>query len=181
MATKQGVQSTEDTVTKTHDVIRVVRLDTGKRPWTIWCHGAQEYMIWPDGKSCAAINPSFGVDYPNPFYFDFSASDFSGFEWISRQLYTGIKSYQGTKCIVFQAEISIQNDAGAPQRSMKETAYIDFKSRLPTALQRGGQEYLYEWHAPPQAMLSFPPMVQTLVDAGVKAQLQMAQKAVRPW
>ena len=181
--TGQGATAPEstDTITKTQEVMRVVRLGATKLPWTIWCHGPQEYMIWPDGKSCGQITLGSRENAPNPFYSDFSNSDFSGFEWISLQNYTGIKSYQGTKCIVFQAVISIQNDSGAPPRSMKETAYIDFKSRLPMALQSGDEEYLYEWHAPPQAMLSFPPMVQALVDAGVKAQLQMAQKAVRPW
>jgi hypothetical protein len=165
-------ESTEDTITKTHDVIRVVRLDTAKRPWTIWCHGAQEYMIWPDGKSCAGINPSFGIDYPNPFYINLSASDFPGFEWVSRQNYAGIKSYQGIKCIVFQI---------AQSTPLEQVAYIDFKSRFPVALQSGGEVYLYTWNAPPQAMLSFPSMVQALIDAGVKDQRQMAQKAVRPW
>jgi hypothetical protein len=163
-------QTTEDTVTKTHNVIRVVHLDTAKQPWTIWCHGADEYMIWPDGKSCGQM--ALGNNSaPNPFYFDFSASDFSGFDWVSLQNYTGIKSYQGTKCIVFQD--------GTP--NSKKIAYIDFTSRLPIALQNGGEEYLYKWNAPPSDMLSFPSMVQALIDAGIKAQKQMAQKAVRPW
>jgi hypothetical protein len=178
-----AAESSRDTITKTHNVIRIVRLDTAKRPWIIWCHGGQEYMIWPDGKSCAQTTPGPKNLAPNPFYIDFSNSDFSGFEWISKQNYLGIKSYQGTKCIVFQAVAGRENDSdgGGASTTSKEIAYIDLKSRLPIALQSGGEEYLYAWHAPPQAMLSFPSMVQALIDAGVKAQRQMAQKAVQPW
>ena len=176
-----ATESTQDTVTKTHNVVRVVRLDTRKLPWTIWCHGAQEYMIWPDGKSCAQLTPGQKDLPPNPFYIDFSASDFSGFEWISPRTYTGIKSYQGSKCMVFQTASSLPNDSGVPSTPTKQIAYIDFTSRLPVALQSGGEEYLYKWHAPPQELLSFPSKVQALIDAGIKAQRQMAQKAVRPW
>ena len=174
-------ESTEDTITKTHDVIRVVRVNTASRPWTIWCHGALEYMIWPDGKSCGQITPGSKDLAPNPFYIDFSHSDFLGFEWISPKSYTSIKSYQGIKCIVFQTATSPQNDSGAQTTSVKKKAYIDFKTRLPVALQIGDEQYLYVWNAPPQAMLSFPSMVQTLMDAGAKNQQEMAQRAVRPW
>jgi hypothetical protein len=163
-------ESTQDTITKTHDVIRVVRLDSAQRAWTIWCRGAQEYMIWPDGKSCAGVNPSFGVDYPNPFYIDFSASDFAGFKWISLQNYAGIKTYAGTKCIVFQVVTDNPNS--------KEIAYVDFENRLPLALQCGGYEYLYKWNPPPHDMLSFPPMVQAVIESSVKAQRRVSQKAV---
>jgi len=170
--------SIQETVTKTHDVIRVVRLDTAKRPWTIWCQGAQEYMIWPDGKSCGLVTQSPTAFAPNPFYIDFSTSDFSGFEWISPKTYTGIKSYQGIKCIVFQTGAGLQNDSGGSPTTSKKIAYVDFNSRLPLALQSGVEEHLYEWRPPPQDMLSYPPMVKALIDAGLKAQHQMAQKAV---
>ena len=167
--------STQDTVTKTRDVIRVVRVDAAKRPWTIWCHGALEYMIWPDGKSCGQITAGLTDYSPNPFYIDLSTSDFSGFEWISPKSYTGIKSYHGIKCIVFQTGT---DDSGGPPRISKKIAYVDFNSRLPLALQSGVEEYLYEWQPPPRDMLSYPPMVKALIDAGLKAQRQMSQKAV---
>jgi hypothetical protein len=167
--------STQDTVTKTHDVIRVVRVDTAKRPWTIWCQGAQEYMIWPDGKSCGQITAGLTDFSPNPFFIDLSSSDFSGFGWISPKMYSGIKTYHGTKCIVFQAGA---HDSGESPTTSKKIAYVDFNSRLPMALQSGGEEYLYEWHPTPRGMLSYPSMVKALIDADVKAQRQMSQKAV---
>jgi hypothetical protein len=64
---------------------------------------------------------------------------------------------------------------------LKQVAYIDFKSRLPVALQCGDEEYLYAWHAQPEAKLVFPQVIQALLDDGIKAQRQMAQKPVRPW
>jgi hypothetical protein len=119
-------ESTQNTVTKIHNVIRVVHLDTRKQPWTVWCHGADEYMIWPDGKSCAQLAAGQNNYMPNPFYFDFSTSDFSGFEWISPQNYTGIKSYQGTKCIVFQTVTSPQNNSGTQPSAMKQISLHRF-------------------------------------------------------
>jgi hypothetical protein len=170
--------STQDTITKTRDIVRIVRLDANKKPWTIWCHGPQEIMIWPDGKSCAQLTPALKHFDPNPFMIDFSTSDFSGFDWIALKYYTGLKSYGGRNCIVYQTQISSQDDSGDPPTSLTQIAYVDFTSRLPVGLQSGNDVYLYKWNTSPQDMLSYPPMVQAVINAGLKAQRQMSQKAV---
>jgi hypothetical protein len=174
-----GPLSTQDTVTKTQRIVRVVRLDTGKRPWTIWCQGSQEFMIWPDGKSCAPLTQNLVV--ANPFFIDLSTADFQELGWVALKYYIGLKVYNGTKCIVYQTELNSRDDPGGAPTTVKKIAYVDFKSRLPIAVQSGDDVYLYQWNQPPQDMLSYPPMVLALIDVGLKVQHQMAQKAVSPY
>jgi hypothetical protein len=151
---------------KTGDIMLVQRVDASKEAWNTWRAGGLEFVVWPDGKQCIETGAP-NQDLVNPFFTDFSTSDFPGFDWISLQNYTDHETLMGFTCIVF--------------KSGSKAAYVDIESRLPIALVDLGQASIYEWKAPPQAMLTLPAVVQAQVRQRQKAAAQMAQPAERPF
>ena len=147
---------TQDTVTKTENIIHVEFIDTQKRAWNIWVQGGRDMIQWPDGKSVGFVAkpPPYVV---NPLYRDFSSSDFSGFEWISAANFTGIQSIGGISCLVFKDTL-LTNGV-----SLQVEAATDVKTRLPVRLINGQGQFTYAFLSPPSTEQTLPANVQKLI------------------
>jgi hypothetical protein len=153
-------------IVKTNEITLVQRVDQADQAWNTWCLPSLQILVWSDGKTCSETGAP-NQDLFNPFYNDFSKTDFQGFDWISRENYAGSETLMGFNCIVF--------------KDASRVAYVETQSRLPVARVDAGQVFIYEWKAPPQAALTLPPNVQALVTQRLKAMQQMAQPAARPF
>ncbi len=163
----KGVWASQMMFTKTKDIIRQEYYDQKQNVWTTWCVPGFQITVWPDGRHYILqteqkINPS---GPPPILYTDFSKTDFQGFEWISIKNYAGIQNIQGRKCIVFKDDVLVDPEYHITALGL---AYIDFDSRLPVELILGSTEHTYEYKKPPAAMLTPPPLVQSLLSNRVK-------------
>ena len=166
---------------KTGSIVLVERFGEGKQVWNTWCRGPLQVVTWPDGKNCAEATVPTTPRVENPFYNDFSVSDFRGFEWVAKENYIGIADFGGMKCIVYQKTLTIPSDSGDLPQYVPALAYVDVSSRLPIALVMGEQSSLFEWKSPPQSMLILPPNVQALLNQRQKGLDQMSQQALKPF
>jgi hypothetical protein len=103
-------------------------------------------------------------DVVNPLYFDFSNSDFEGFEWISAQNYTGIKPVLGKNCLTFKDDRRVTGTLAPAPVSNALVACIDLETRLPVALMNDNGIVTYQFLKPPEAMQDLPANVQAVLD-----------------
>ncbi|HEX4139395.1 MAG TPA: hypothetical protein VHY09_03550 [Candidatus Methylacidiphilales bacterium] len=109
-------------------------------------------------------------------------TDFPQFNWVSKANFTGIRSQQGRKCLVFKASLDIFEILN-PQafkfglradHSEEATAYVDLKTRYPVSLQFGPAALQYTFQPPPTAPLEMPDEFAAAAKA-LKIRLQAAQ------
>lgn len=178
------IPPTVTTITKTGSILHLAMPLQGQT-WNIWRIGAVISTIYPDGKSCGAVAPSPTRDSPNPLYVDFSQSDFDGFDWLSLDKYTGIKTFLGKKCIVFKSQVkgapAADSGAASTADSIPLIAYIDFETRLPVALQNNDEERIYQFLPPPTDMQVPPPMVLAFLNDGKKSAARLTHVALPPF
>ncbi|MGC3992176.1 MAG: hypothetical protein QM796_21280 [Chthoniobacteraceae bacterium] len=164
-------------VTKTGNTIKKQTLDENNQVWTTWCGQGYQITIWPDGKNYYIQKYIAHVDPNNipVMYTDYSTTDFPGFQWITKDYYTGIKNIGGKPCIEFKKPVEDAAAVAAPSPAAKSVldagqqvehlaAYIDLKTRLPVALVENGEGHTYEFGAAPSVELSYPELVQTLLN-----------------
>jgi hypothetical protein len=125
---------------------------------------------------------------------DYSKSDFSGFDWISKKNYNAVATVAGVPCFVFHADVHDSGivdvtgtaNLGAPASNPNgapfipptgQTAYIDQVSHLPVMLAVEGTIYFYQFQAAPSAPLRLPANVQAAID---QMQAVRAQAAAGP-
>jgi len=140
------------TVTKTGKIICIERQaeSNNNKKYTVWMVAGRLVLVLPDGVTC--LEPAkFAGASANPYYFDFTNSDFEGFEWIAPEKYTGMDNVSGVKCMVFK-------DGG-------EVARVDLKSRLPVSLENGQGAFIYNFQEAPTAVQTLPePVKKYLAD-----------------
>lgn len=135
--------------------------------------GAASPLIIPETAAKAAlVCPDYGGG--DIYSINFAASDFAGLDWLSPNTYSGVTSYQGNDCIVFNGTVSplgakAQVDERlyiAGERAMGRSvpdavrvdakAYIDLKTRLPMFVQFGEEKCIYQYGPPPRTPLQLP-------------------------
>lgn len=180
-------------VVKTGTNRHITEIAVDGRQTEVWVKGGLEAFMRPEWK-----NPVLS-DGSNPYdalRMDFSHTDFPGFEWINASYYKGISIMEGRKCILFKAFISrldgvtalkalgdaaSQSDEPADESGIKTSAYIDLETRLPIALQKGGELALYQFQAPPIAEIALPSNVQDAINQRAKHIQEVGQKPDRPY
>jgi hypothetical protein len=180
------------TVTKTGKVVHMERTDEQHNTWQTWCRGATQVAVAP-GNQVYFVAPPPNKDVVNPLYFDFSKSDFEGFDWISAQNFTGIQPVMGFDCLVFKDNRNVTGalapeSAGsapgaAPAAPVMNAlvACINAETRLPVALMNDNGVVTYRFEKPPDAMQEFPPNVQALLDKQKLDALSVKRKASSPY
>jgi hypothetical protein len=151
------------TVTKTGAVVHVERTDEQRKTWQTWCRGTVQIAVTPGSQIYLVAAPP-NKDVVNPLYFDFSNSDFEGFEWISAQNYTGIKPVLGKNCLTFKDDRRVTGTLAPAPVSNALVACIDLETRLPVALMNDNGIVTYQFLKPPEAMQDLPANVQAVLD-----------------
>jgi hypothetical protein len=144
---------------------------------------------WPEAVYYSGM-PSSG-EYPGPT----AKSAFPEVEWVSAGNFQGIKAVGGSECMVFvdkrmlfssdeldgiRMDLSLQGmPFKAEDYKSKVTAYIDVKTRLPVLYQGGRVTYRYQHYAPPGAMLSLPPAMETRKKVDAEKQKDSARRPAR--
>ena len=133
-------------ITKTGKIINTAILDQDRHIWSVWNDGGLHIVVSPDGKEIGQAARPLDPDAVNPYFLDYSQTDFPGFEWISAGNFEDIKIYQGKKCLLFEKPGRI--------------AYIDQDTLYPSALVDAEGIHLYQFQPPPTAMQNLPQNVQ---------------------
>lgn len=145
------------------------------RRYQKWCTENLQATIIPGVKD-PQIAMSWGAAKGNVGYTDYSKSDFSGFNWISKSNYIGTQVMAGVPCIVFHTGPADDDTAitsgtatsnpSAPAAIPKKgnTAYIAADSRLPVLIVDNGAITFYQFEAPPSTPLALPPNIQSAFD-----------------
>ena len=111
-----------------------------------------------------AFTNKITVDPPTPVE---SEVDFSEFAWINQNNLKGVRTIDGTKCVVFEEKIDptilstprYHPDAASkidPQMLVVATAIINFDNRLPISLKGGNLTLKYAFLPTPTEVLSIP-------------------------
>jgi len=177
-------------VTKTDEIIREETLDEKGQTWSAWCLPGLQITVWPDGKSWFVQQAQANRDpnVPVAMFTDYSKSDFPGFEWISEKNYTGIQKVGSKTCLVFRDVSALMSPEELKQMSpgdegsnptISVVASIDVETRLPVALTRGNEAHTYEFIAPPEQKLTFPPIVESLIENRDKNVQSVTRKSIR--
>jgi hypothetical protein len=164
------------TFVKTRNLLRVETQDELGQTWSRWCQGEAHLVVLPRGKGIVGCDAQ---DLFNPYYEDYEKSPFPGFQWISAENFAGIESVQSRPCLVFRGEVpglELLNpgDANLLRSMLAEglpvedripgkkpaVAMVDLETRLPVALEVGGESRQYTFLAPPGVPLTFPKEVQ---------------------
>jgi hypothetical protein len=143
---------------------------TEKTVFSRWYRGRTEIIREGPDKQFFPIDANEQVPNMPKLSGKFGKSDFVGFGWISRQNFRGLKTLPSGDCLVFSDEVAIPHaieeaapDASTPTKvqSLKVTAWIDAKTRLPVRLQRGKEIQVFHFSLldNPQGL---PPEVQRL-------------------
>jgi hypothetical protein len=120
-------------------------------------------------------------------FIDFSRTDFPGFDWISKENYTGQQTMEGILCDVFHdggnatlPAANARQAAGPPPIPPSgSTAYIDDKTRLPVLLQVDSKTSFYQMLAAPTTLIQLPPDIQAVSD-GIVARARQATAPQAP-
>jgi len=158
-------------VTKTGAIIHTILTDQTGQVWNLWNQATVHVVISPNGKDVGFAQRPLDPEAVNPFFIDYSSSDFFGFEWISAGNYKGEKSYHGKTCLFF--------DGSGESNQMY--AYIDKDSRLPLALVKEGQAEIYEFQSPPTQMQELPPNARQFMEQQAQYIQSMANRPLRPF
>jgi hypothetical protein len=143
-----------------------------------WCIGNVQATILP-GVSQPQLSSVGGVG--NADSSDYTQSDFSSFDWVSKKNYSAIATVEGVPCFVFHAAIAndpvpdttgtanlgapANNPNGPPQiPPTGQTAYVAMDSHLPVLLASEGTIYFYQFQPAPSAPLTIPPAVQAMIS-----------------
>lgn len=165
-------------MTKTGQVMLRQTTDDSKQVWNTWVIGEQglQTTISPDGKKwiVQARNPD--PNTPTPNYEDYSKTDFPSFEWITESNYAGVQEVAGRRCLLFTDKVKLLSD---DLEATPISAYIDLETRLPVAINQGGNARTYDFRSPPSAPLQLPTLVQGLIDNRQKTLESMTRKPVR--
>jgi hypothetical protein len=177
-APKKATFGSEFTMTKTGKIMLRQTQDDKGQIWNTWCEGNLQATVWPDGKRFIVGAPPPDLKRgPNSMYFDYSQSDFPGFEWVSLGDYAGIQSKEGKPCIVFKAKFKVYTD---DRQASDVAAYVDLKTRYPVALVVDGATRTYEFQPPPQTELAIDPLVKSAFDAYQKSVELYTPKVAAP-
>lgn len=158
-------------VTKTGPIIHTIITDETGQVWNLWNQAAVHIVISPNGKDVGFAQRPLDPDAVNPFFIDYSNSDFFGFEWISAENYKGEKSYHGRTCLFFDGSGNLG----------RMYAYIDKDSRLPLALVQDSQVEIYEFQSPPTQMQEIPPNAKQFMEQQAQYIQSMANRPLRPF
>lgn len=175
-------------VTKTTPIRREISVTADGQKLESWFFDKYQATLGPGQQ-----DPTIVVQGANfragGVFSDYSKSDFSGFEWISRHNYIGVQSVQGIPCIVFHegpdelpsstpaAGASSANGAPAAPAQTGSTAYISLQGRLPIMLVTDTGFTLYQWQQAPTTPLTLPPNVKAATD---RIQATITQAAAPP-
>jgi hypothetical protein len=163
---------------KTGQIIRVAVVDDRKRVWNIWVTGSQETLEaveWPDKKNVGHV-PNPTATERSPFYFDFSKSDFDGFDWLSPSNFVGIQDVMGRKCLVFS---STRRRGGAYDVTI--TACTDLETRYPVSLVDENGPVTFQFLAPPSAMQTLPITIQAMMNKESQTEQALAPGPGKPY
>jgi hypothetical protein len=167
-------------VTKSDPIRYEITLKTGGEKFEKWYVGSMVATVVP-GVPTPSVSPiDQGLGRNGAM--DFSATDFPGFEWLSRKTYIGVQNVEGVDCIVFHTNKEdgykvaddtppiVTGTATAPPQS-GSTAYIAEEGRLPVLLIVGPTVTFYQFRATPSA-LALPPAV---ADAFAQQEARLRQ------
>jgi hypothetical protein len=154
-------------VTKTGSIINTAIVNQDRTVWTVWNSGALHLVVSPDGKQVGQASRPLDPDAVNPYFFDYSKTDFSGFEWLSASNYQDVKTYQGRQVLIFTKGAQI--------------AYIDEETRLPLVLVDREGVHLYTFRTPPAAPLTLPENVQKFVLDQEHHEQSLANRSIAPF
>jgi len=160
------------TISKSEKIIRRQTVDEKGQPWDTWCFPDVQITIRPDGQHVIVQTGPADSKVINPFFVNYSHSDFPGFQWISLKSYAGIQSFQGSPCIVFKDHAAIYLGGDATD----VTAYIDLKTRYPVSLVGETQTTSYQFQPALSEPLSIPPIVQQVQDSRQKATADLQRR-----
>lgn len=90
------------------------------------------------------------------------ASDY--FAWLMMDNYRGVVSYRGAICYQFSLNVEANGGGGEPSSPQAQIAWIDVRTKLPVALQTGGQVLIYKFGEAPASPLILPPKFKALAD-----------------
>jgi hypothetical protein len=155
-------------VTKTGNIINTLIVHEDRNVWSVWNDGALHMVVSPDGKQVGEAVRPLDPDAANPYYFDYSQTDFPGFEWMTLDSYQDLKTYQGRQVLIFMK--------GAGQ-----IAYIDEETRLPLLLVDTEGIHFYAFRTPPAAMLKLPDNVQQYLLDQERHEESLANKKIAPF
>lgn len=149
-------------VTKAQKVLREQIMDSKGQQYDKWCIGSKQYS-WDKGvkRYLAYTEGSFRGVKPNPnFFTDYSATDFPGFEWVTKSHFSDVRNVMNRECIVFESTPSEDKE--------QATACFDLATRLPVVLKSGDQTLVYEFQGNPPQQLPLPPALQSQLEAEAK-------------
>ena len=191
------------TVTKTKNIIHEqVSMPNGQRKET-WTVGGLQFLTLPGSterevKDCASIAR---VRAENFTYTDFSKTDFPGLENLTPDDYVGTSKVMGRECIVLRKEtpaapkedrmdlkkeeLDIEALTQPLPSSEKDktnlVACVDLQIRLPILVEQDGEKRIYQFGAPPQAMLTLPKDIQQDLERRAREREQMGRMPARPY
>jgi hypothetical protein len=149
------------TVVKTHNLRDVESTDPTGLKTVRFFSGSMESYTAP-GTSTAQF--LFGDDKKAlGIYIDFASSDFPECSWVRPEMYTGIQTQDGQKCLVFEDKTAGKS-INANDSTLPPTAYINLDTRLPIKVELRGLNYTYEFLSPPTVMLTLPPLMKARID-----------------
>ena len=164
------------TVTKTKNIIQEQILGANgqrKETWSVdnlqylTIAGSSERQVMDRGAIAKLY--AAGIDFT-----DFSKTDFPGLEWVTPNDYVGTSKVMGRDCILFS-----KTDPEKPQFTF--VAHVDMQTRLPVLLQKDNEIRVYQFGAPPQAMLALPRDLQQDLERRAKEREWMARMPARPY
>ncbi len=194
---KPPVELRRLTVTKTKNVYREERQFSDGSTRETWRVGSMQISTLPHSSELIVFEPAaatIGLLDPED-YTNYSKTDFPGFEWISKRNYRGVQKIMDTQCLVFgdslddiseetrKAMAEAAGEVALPQIQSGRSAtaaWIDLQTRLPMALQKGNKKEVFQFSAPPQAMLALPPKMQHLLDRRAKAVEMLTRRPAKP-
>lgn len=178
------VQYDQRTLVKKSGQIRyeITEYSDGRR-FEKWCTGDYQAAIYPGGQD-PVVSMRGATLHGAGGYTDYSKSDFTGFDWISRRKYIGTQSISGVPCFVFHDgplapgnQISANGSAPAAVPQTGKTAYIASETLLPVLLQVEAVTTLYQFQQAPAGALTLPPNVQAAFE---RLQGRIQRAAVPP-
>ena len=125
-----------------------------------WCVPDMQVTIEASGQPLVALKE--GAKNSSA-YTDYSKTDFMGFEWISPRNFTGVENVMGQECLVFKDKIKIEGGGDPSEPPPEVSAYINAATRLPVQLTLDDEVSTYQFGPAPQAMLTLPPEVESVV------------------
>lgn len=154
-----------------------------------WCLGDIQVAIRPEWQEPII---STAENRGNPFYTDYSKSDFPEFRWVSQKNYVGVEDLGDRVCFVFKEDIDISKDdrrrwtemasgsaVSMPVRVWAE-AYIDYYSHLPVKLVWGEETRNYRFAIPSQKKLVVPADIEKAVNAWQQQRKELLRTPARP-